>query len=149
MSLLNMGARTVLSVWSIVDLRWNLGGVMRVQGLMRAVSVALSVVFLLSGGAKLFGLPFELAAFERWGYPVWLMYLTGVLECLGGIGLWVRRWSGRAALGLSGLMVGAVLTHVRHAEWGMMVLAGVMCGLLLLRAWQVRDELCAMCTCGR
>ncbi|MFN2348017.1 MAG: DoxX family protein [Thioalkalivibrio sp.] len=59
---------------------------------IRIVSWILVLIFLLSGGAKLAGLEFEIEAFTRWGYPLWFMYLAGALEVAGGIALMVPRF---------------------------------------------------------
>ena len=40
----------------------------------------LAAIYFLSGAAKLAGLEFEITAFERWGYPLWFMYFTGLAE---------------------------------------------------------------------
>lgn len=100
----------------------------------KALSVVLSLVFLASGGAKLAGLEFEVVAFERWGYPLWFMYLIGVVEVAGGIGLLVSRLSALAGAGLATMMTGAMATHVMHAEWGMLVAAAVIFTLSAARA---------------
>ena len=92
----------------------------------------LVIIFLLSGVAKLGSLQFEVDAFTRWGYPLWFMYLTGVLEVAGAIGLLLPRWSALAGACLAGLMVGAVLTHLVHAEWPMLVIAAA---IMLLSGW--------------
>ena len=108
---------------------------------IKILSILLALVFLASGAAKLAGLEFELAAFERWGYPLWFMYLTGVIEVCGGIALMIKRLSASAAVGLSMMMIGAVATHVIHSEWPMLVVAS---GILLAsatRAWLGRDEI--------
>lgn len=68
---------------------------------MKVITSILSLIFILSGGAKLAGLEFEIQAFERWGYAPWFMYATGAAEVLGGLALWWRRWSGLSAAGLS------------------------------------------------
>lgn len=107
----------------------------------KLLPVVLSLVFLASGGAKLASLEFETVAFERWGYPLWFMYLTGAVEVAGGIGLLIRRFSALAAAGLAMMMVGAVATHVVHAEWGMLAAAAVILGLSTVRAWRGRDEI--------
>ena len=106
-----------------------------------ALSILLSLVFLASGAAKLAGLAFEIAAFERWGYPLWFMYAIGVVEVAGGVGLLLRRWSALAGLGLATMMIGAVATHVIHAEWGMLIAATTLFGLSLLRAWLGRRDI--------
>ena len=110
----------------------------------KALPVVLSLVFLASGGAKLAGLEFEIVAFERWGYPLWFMYFTGVVEVAGGIGLLIRRFSALAAAGLATMMIGAVATHVIHAEWGMLVAATVILGLSAVRAWRGREDIFAL-----
>ena len=46
---------------------------------MNIIRIILSIIFLLSGGAKLASLQFEILAFERWGYPLWFMYFIGVV----------------------------------------------------------------------
>ena len=45
---------------------------------VKMINYILALIFILSGGAKVAGLEFEIVAFERWGYPMWFMYLTGV-----------------------------------------------------------------------
>ena len=100
----------------------------------KLIVMLLAVIFLLSGGAKLAGLEFEIEAFQRWGYPIWFMYLIGSIEVAGVIGLLFRQVSALAAAGLTLMMIGAVMTHVLHAEWGMLVAAAV---ILTLSAWRV------------
>jgi putative oxidoreductase len=105
------------------------------------VSILLAVIFLASGGAKLAGLSFEVEAFQRWGYPPWFMYLIGMVEVAGGIGLMVRQLSAAAAAGLSAMMIGAVGTHIVHNEWGMLVLALAIMALAAWRAAVGRNEI--------
>jgi putative oxidoreductase len=111
---------------------------------VRTLSLLLALVFLASGLAKLASLEFELAAFERWGYPVWFMYLTGVIEVAGGLGLLINRLSAAAAAGLALLMIGAIATHVIHAEWGMLVAAGMIFLMSALRAYLGRSDLLSL-----
>ncbi|MGB0684444.1 MAG: DoxX family protein [Magnetovibrionaceae bacterium] len=83
----------------------------------------LALVFFASGLAKLLAFPFEVEAFERWGYPIWFMYAAGGIEVAGAVALFIERLRAAAALGLAAFMIGAVVTHFRFAEWGMMMLA--------------------------
>lgn len=110
----------------------------------RVLSIVLSLIFLTSGSAKLAGLEFEIMAFERWGYPLWFMYLTGVLEVCGGIGLLIHRLSALAGGCLALLMIGAVATHVINAEWVMMVVASLILVLAAIRGWIGRDDILAL-----
>ena len=59
----------------------------------KLLTYLLALVFFLSGAAKLLGLEFEIQAFDRWGYPLWFMYLSGVVEVAGAIGLLLPRIS--------------------------------------------------------
>lgn len=103
------------------------------MGINRLATYILFLVFALSGSAKLAGLPFEVQAFERWGYAPWFMYLTGLLEVAGAIGLLVRPLASLAATCLALLMTGAIATHIWHQEW---VMLGVALGICLLSARQ-------------
>ena len=99
---------------------------------INVISYILAFIFLLSGGAKLAGLEFELVAFERWGYPVWFMYLTGIAEVSGGVALAANILRRYAAPSLSLLMIGAIATHVRHSEWPMLMIALVIFSLAVV-----------------
>lgn len=109
---------------------------------MKAAATVLVVVFALSGGAKLAGLEFEVQAFARWGYPPWFMYAVGAAEAAGALALLTRRYGALAAL--AALMVGALATHLAHAEWGMLALATAIFALCVGCAWQGRDEIRAL-----
>jgi len=111
---------------------------------MKAVTVLLALVFALSGGAKLAGLGFEIEAFARWGYPLWFMYAVGVAEAAGAAALLVSRLSAAAAGALAAMMIGALGTHVIHAEWGMLAVAAVIFGLSAWRAWHGRVAIGAL-----
>ena len=90
---------------------------------MTIIQYLLALIFIASGSAKLFGLDFELQAFERWGYPLWFMYLTGLLEVVGGLAIAANILRKFAALGVTVLMIGAIGTHVLHQEWPMLAVA--------------------------
>ncbi|MGY0155992.1 DoxX family protein [Edwardsiella tarda] len=104
--------------------------------MMRVLRAILAVIFLLSGVAKLMALPFEVAAFERWGYAIGFMYVVGLAECAGAVGLLLPSVRRLAAGGLILLMLGALQTHLRHAEGGMAVLAALLLLALALVVWR-------------
>lgn len=112
------------------------------------LTLLLMLVFLASGSAKLASLEFELLAFARWGYPLWFMYLTGTIEVLGGLLLLWPRVTSLVAAGLGCFMVGAIATHVVHAEWPMAVLATAIMALGLWRGWLGRAEVRALLAPG-
>jgi uncharacterized membrane protein YphA (DoxX/SURF4 family) len=82
--------------------------------MMRYVRWFMSLVFLLAGLAKIGGADVMQQTFARFEYPMWFMLLIGVLETAGAIGLLIPgliRW---AALGLSGIMIGAITSHLAY-----------------------------------
>jgi uncharacterized membrane protein YphA (DoxX/SURF4 family) len=69
-------------------------------------------MFLLAGTLKLTGLPMEVQLFSAIGIGQWFRYVTGSLEVVGAIGLFVPTLAPFAALLLAAVMVGAVITHL-------------------------------------
>ncbi|WP_421276955.1 DoxX family protein [Aeromonas veronii] len=111
---------------------------------IKCLNIILSLIFLISGGAKLSCLTFEVAAFEKWGYALWFMYLIGTIEVVGGLGLLVNRLSALTAVTLALMMTGAVITHMNHAEGGMLVASSIILSLITARAWFGRDDIRAL-----
>jgi DoxX-like family len=54
--------------------------------------------------------------FLQSGFSPWFLYFIITLETLGAIGLFFPRTAGGAALGLAGIMVGAIGTHVHNRD---------------------------------
>ncbi|MQA96677.1 MAG: DoxX family membrane protein [Streptosporangiales bacterium] len=50
--------------------------------------------------------------FDDIGLGQWFRYFTGVVELAGGVGLMIPRLAGPAAVGLVGLMIGAIITQI-------------------------------------
>jgi putative oxidoreductase len=76
------------------------------------LQVAIFLLFIAAGGTKLIGMGFQLDSFEKIGFGQWLRYVVGTLEVTLGVALLVPRLVGVAALGLTGMMVGAVFTEL-------------------------------------
>ncbi|WP_394174654.1 DoxX family protein [Thalassotalea litorea] len=102
---------------------------------LRIVTYILALIFFASGMAKLFALPFEIAAFERWGYSMTFMYLVGVIEVAGALGLLVSRFSAIVSLALAAFMMGAIATHLIHQEWPMLAFATAVALGAAWRGW--------------
>jgi uncharacterized membrane protein YphA (DoxX/SURF4 family) len=111
------------------------------RGVVLAVSVLLTLAFIGSGGSKLAGVPEMVQNFARWGFPGWFIYLIGVLEVLGAVGLWVRPVRAFASLGLGGVMIGAALTHLTHGEAAKAFAPLVLLGLTAFLTYARRAEL--------
>ena len=93
------------------------------------VQVLLAAYFVYSA-ALLFG-DGLVSKFTEIGFGQWLRYVTGVLELAGGIGLVVPFLSGLAALGLAGVMAGAVGTELFLLANGDAVLPAALGGLAM------------------
>lgn len=76
------------------------------------ITVLLSLAFLMTGIMKLTGAEMVKEGFEGWGYPIFFMYIIGICEVAGAIGMWLRRFSYAAKVCIILLMAGAALTHL-------------------------------------
>lgn len=76
------------------------------------VQVVLAVGFVPTALMKLSGDPVMVTLFADIGAGQWFRYVVGTLELAGAIGLLIPRLCGLAALGLAGVMTGAVLTNI-------------------------------------
>lgn len=111
----------------------------------RAAGMALLVIqvllvpfYLAAGSAKLAGAEKMIEFFDQIGAGHWLRYLTGTCEVVGALGLLVPRLAGPAALGLTGLMTGAVITNLVAGTPS--ALALVLLPLVAVLAWGRRDS---------
>jgi len=103
------------------------------------VQVLLAALFLFAGLGKLAGLQAEVDAFTEIGLGQWFRYFAGVVEVAGAIGLLIPRLCGLAALGLTGVMAGAIviqLTVLPPATAALFpAFIGVVLGLIAWRRW--------------
>jgi putative oxidoreductase len=76
------------------------------------VQVLLAVAFVPTALMKLSGDPVMVTLFADIGAGQWFRYVVGTLELAGAIGLLIPRLCGLAALGLAGVMTGAVVTNI-------------------------------------
>jgi len=87
-------------------------------------AVVLAGVFVIFGAGKFIDPAKWIEKFSVWGIPTWFVPVSGALELAGAVGLLVPVVRGVAGIGLALFMVGAVATHVVHAEIGMIFVAG-------------------------
>jgi len=78
------------------------------------VMAIVTLVMLMGGVMKLTGNPMATASFTVLGLPAAVATFVGVCEIAGAIGIWIRRTSMLAALGIAIIMLGAVYYHVMH-----------------------------------
>ncbi|MEU4394566.1 DoxX family protein [Kribbella sp. NPDC023855] len=74
------------------------------------LQLSLAVEFLMAGVMKLTGNAVMVEMFAEIGAGQWLRFLVGALEVAGAVGVLIPRLTGLAALGLTLLMGGAVIT---------------------------------------
>lgn len=101
-----------------------------------AAMAIVTLVMLMGGVMKLTGNEMATASFAVLGLPAWFATFIGVCEIAGAVGIWLRRTSMLAAIGIAIIMVGAVYYHVVHTPVSegipaMVVLA--CCGLIISR----------------
>ncbi len=84
------------------------------------LQVVLGLLFVAIGSMTVAGRKMFVESFRRFGYPQWFRVVTGSLEVLGGLGLLIGIWlpwlAALASIGLTLVMVGAVLSQVRTRE---------------------------------
>jgi putative oxidoreductase len=109
-----------------------------------ALSALLAFAFLSSGVMKLMGHPMEEHAFQSFGYPLWFMYVIGLLEIAGAILVLVPRVAYVGAGLLACVMVGAVFSHLTHGQAAMtpvpLVLLLIALAAGTLRGWGEQKE---------
>jgi putative oxidoreductase len=104
-----------------------------------ALQVALGLLYLMAGLAKLSGMPEMVALFRAIGAGQWLRYAIGAAETAGGIGLFIPRLSGLAAVALVPLMFGAIVTSIIVPHESLLAPIVTLAGLLAL-AWLRRGD---------
>ena len=74
----------------------------------------------------------HIQTFANWGYPLWFLYLTGVIEVGGAIGLFIPATRLYAALMLTMTMIGAAMTHLVEEEMAAVPIPLIVLLLLLI-----------------
>lgn len=82
-----------------------------------ALGLYLAQMYVRMGWIKFDPAGFWTAAFERWGYPVWLRWVVGGIEVGGGLLLLLPWVASYAALALGLVMAGAWMTRVLDARF--------------------------------
>ena len=110
--------------------------------LLWTLQILLGVFFTFHGAAALVWAAPLRETFQKLPYPKGFLQFIGLCELLGGLGLILPWWLGiapvltpLAALGLSIIMLGAMVTHVRAGETPQIAITAVMVTLLLIVAF--------------
>lgn len=106
------------------------------------LQIVVALQFAGGGWLKLSGAEVMVDMFATIGIGQWFRFVVGALEIAGAIGLLVPRSAGLAALGLCGLMLGAIATNllVLDADSTFAVILLVLCAVIAWGRWpQLRD----------
>ncbi len=76
------------------------------------LSFAVGAYMILASYPKLMATTQLLENFEKWGLPSWFHYPVGIIELVGGAGLFFPKTRRFAALCIAMVMLGAVYVHV-------------------------------------
>ena len=96
--------------------------------------VLITALFLVSGIPKLLDQPMAAAGFAMVGLPLWFMYVIGIGEILGAIGLWIRPLFRYAYEGLFVVLAGAFGTTLVFLGFGMSLfplIAAIILGIVV------------------
>jgi len=100
------------------------------------VQVVLGLLFVLIGSMTVAGMKMFVENFRHFGYPQWFRVVTGSLEVLGGLGLLIGirlPWlAALASAGLTLVMLGAILTHLRIREPLQKIVLPIVLGVLAI-----------------
>jgi membrane protein HdeD len=80
--------------------------------------IALGVVMIGAGVANFVGSASVRESFARWGYPAGFHRVTGGLEVAAGLLLLIPATSRFGAVGSAAILLAAVVTLIRHRDWG-------------------------------
>lgn len=87
-----------------------------------------TLMMLMGGVMKLTGNPMATASFAVLGLPAAFGTFIGVCEVAGAIGIWLRKTSMLAAIGIAIIMLGAIYYHIVHTP----VVEGIAALIVLL-----------------
>ena len=116
----------------------GVGGIIRL-GVALLVGVYLIGIYFSNGVDKFDPSGFWAEPFRRWGYPVWLRLLVGVLESAGSVMLvipWLATWGGLAT---ATAMAGALYTRLPSGYWTDVAWIALWLVLSLWVAWEWRE----------
>ncbi|MEU4701794.1 DoxX family protein [Nonomuraea dietziae] len=84
----------------------------RADHVVRALRILVALAFLMAAGTKFAAQADAVRSFDEIGFGRWFMYVIACVELAGAIGILIPRLAGPAALGLTALLTGAVVTQL-------------------------------------
>jgi putative oxidoreductase len=80
------------------------------------LSGLIALTMLMAGVSKLRGAPEQVEGFAKMGYPIWFLYVTGVMEVVGAILLLIPQTAALGVILLGATMVGAVVSLLKLGD---------------------------------
>lgn len=100
------------------------------------LQVALAAYLVIYSAIPLYqGGEYNIETFDRIGFGQWFRYFTATVETAGAVGLLIPPLCGLAALGLVGVMLGAITTELTVRSAAGAVLPAELLVLFALVAW--------------
>ncbi|MGR3660247.1 MAG: DoxX family protein [Paracoccaceae bacterium] len=110
-----------------------------------AVKALLSLAFIAAGLAKLSGVEMMVGTFEAVGVGQWFRYVTGGIEIIGAVLIWLPNRQAIGAAMLTVTMAGAVMAH--FLILGPSALPAIILGLLsAVTLYAYRDQITGTAT---
>lgn len=105
-----------------------------------AIKILVALAFAAAGLAKLAGAEMMVSVFDALGFGQWFRYVTGVVEVVGAVLLFVPGKQAYGALLLVATMIGAVLSHIfiLGPSFVPALILGILAGIVLVSH---RDQL--------
>jgi putative oxidoreductase len=105
-----------------------------------AVGVTLGCVFLGAGISKLVRPDFLVETFTGWGYPLWFLYVVGLVEILGAVLVLIPASRVAGASIIACVMLGAIGTHLMAGQLVMALVPAAMLALAALLLFPLRPR---------
>ncbi len=102
-----------------------------------AIAILLAVIFFGVGVAKLVSHNMFVVMFHALELPRWFMYVTGAIEIVVSVTLMYPRTVFLGAIGVICLMLGALIVHAMHGQFGLMSLPFLLLVLAVTLGWLV------------
>ena len=98
------------------------------------ITLITSLIFLIAGLTKLFGIEMMHDSFIKLSLPIWFGYFIGICEIFGAIGIQIEKLHIIASFGLAMIMIGAVNFHINYEKEGIIpsIIITCLCVIILI-----------------
>lgn len=97
-----------------------------------AITTTISLIFIVNGILKLTNNQLEIEQFIHFGYPLWFMYLTAIVNILAGIGLVYKNTFIISAVLLLLLLITSIVSILLNHDSAMTLMQPALVGVALI-----------------